>query len=698
VQRLATAHQVASGGVASASTTIGAGTATLGSGLPALGFSGAVADSALAAGHHALVVTQSSQAATVAAGQWGGTVTVGPANDQLTISVNGQTRVITIADGTYSSITALASAVGAAAGTDVSVTATGGHLNISTVAEGSSATLQVSGGTALTTLGLTVGASATGTDGVVSLDGVSTTVSSVTQGAQLTLPSTGGNLSVTIGGGLRAGGGTVQVLRSGAATTPTSLAADLTTADAGLSTQLVDTGSGANPVRLVVGAKDTGTAKAFTLDLSGYTAMDGATDTLTQGQDAVISLGSLNVSRPTNTVTDLLAGVSLQLSSAQPGTDVTVTVARDQDAIVNKVKAMVDALNAALGKIGDLTKYDPDKKQASVLTGDSRATDLISTLQRAMQAVGSGTLKSLGQIGISFQRDGTYALDETKLRDAMSNDFASVVGLLSRTGTAADTRLSFVNASKDTLGSAAGYGAVITQAAGQATLTGAAFTSLSADDNLAVTYGGTTVNYRALAGATPDAVAAGLNDAFKTARLGVQASVSGGAVVLTTTAFGSSATISVTGGAIGLNGSASGVDVAGTINGVAAVGTGQLLTSTTGASNGLAIKVTATAADVAGAGGSLDLGAMTYSPGATGSLSQTLDRLLGTGGLLTLAHDNAVQESSDTQKRIDDFETRLTSTHDRYVQQFAQLETLMGQLRNQSSWLASQISSLGTGQ
>src|SRR5581483_1315275 len=238
VQRLATAHQVASGGVASASTTIGAGTATLGSGLPALGFSGAVADSALAAGHHALVVTQSSQAATVAAGQWGGTVTVGPANDQLTISVNGQTRVITIADGTYSSITALASAVGAAAGTDVSVTATGGHLNISTVAEGSSATLQVSGGTALTTLGLTVGASATGTDGVVSLDGVSTTVSSVTQGAQLTLPSTGGNLSVTIGGGLRAGGGTVQVLRSGAATTPTSLAADLTTADAGLSTQL----------------------------------------------------------------------------------------------------------------------------------------------------------------------------------------------------------------------------------------------------------------------------------------------------------------------------------------------------------------------------------------------------------------------------------------------------------------------------
>jgi flagellar hook-associated protein 2 len=698
VDQLATAHQVASNGVASAASTLGAGTTTLGVGLPALGIGYAKADGSLAAGAHSVVVTQATGAASIVGGMWGGSVSIGPANNEVTVVVNGVTRIVQIAQGTYSTLQALAGAVGAAIGTDVNVTAAGGRLQVSTVAEGSAATLQITGGSALASLGLSAGAAVNGTDGVVTVDGVANTVTSATAGAQTTLNGASGSLTVEMSGGLREGSATAHVIRSGASSTLSDIAAAISAADSTIRTQTIDVGTGTNPVRLVATAGSTGAAKAFTLDLSGYTGMTDGSETLTDGHNAQVRVGGLTIQRSSNTITDLIPGVSVSLASAKPDTDVMITIGRDNEALANKAKALVDKLNAVLDKIKTLTKYDADKKKASVLTGDSRARDVVASLVQAMQVnTGSGTYQSLSSIGISFQRAGTFAFDATKFKDALTNDYDGVSKLLARSASSTDTRASFVSATADTVASSTPYSVVITQAAKQATLTGAAFAALATDEDISVTSAAGSVTYHALAGATPDAVAAGLNAAFSAARAGVTASVSGGAITLTTTGYGTNATLNVTAGATGLAGTAAGVNVAGTIDGKAATGTGQLLTSDTVAGNdasGLSLRITATAADVAGAGGSLSLGTVSYATGAAGGLAKLLGKLTGLGGKITAARDGATANSKSQQERIDAFEKRLTLVEERYKKQFATLETMMGKMKDQSSWLASQIAGL----
>jgi flagellar hook-associated protein 2 len=235
----------------------------------------------------------------------------------------------------------------------------------------------------------------------------------------------------------------------------------------------------------------------------------------------------------------------------------------------------------------------------------------------------------------------------------------------------------------------------ITQAAEQASLTSNAFGTLAQAETIAVTTIGGTVTYQALGGSDAATVAAGLNAALGAANAGATAAVVGGAVKITTTGFGASATLSVTAGAgTGLTGSSTGVNVAGTIDGKAATGSGQILTSTTDDAEGLMLKITATAADVAGAGGDLDLGSVSFSQGAVGGLSKVLGQLTGTGGKVTASKDGATANSKAQQGRIDDFEARLELVQQRYTRQFAALETLMGQLKDQGSWLAAQIAGL----
>lgn len=698
VDQLATAHQVASNGVASASSTLGAGTTTLGAGLPALGIGYARADGSLSAGAHSIVVTQATGAASIVGGFWGGSVSIGPANNEVTVVVNGVTRIVQIAQGTYSSLQALAGAVGAAVGVDVSVTAAGGRLQMSTVAEGSAATLQITGGSALASLGLSAGGPVSGTDGVVTVDGVTNTITSAGAGVQTTLTGATGALTAEFTGGLREGSATAHVIRSGASATLSDIAAAITAADSAIKTQTIDVGTGTDPVRLVATATSTGAAKSFTLDMSGYTGMTDGAETLVAGRNAQLTIGGLTLQRATNTVTDLIPGVSVALASAKPDTDVVITIGRDSEGLASKAKALVDGLNAVLNKIKSLTKYDAEKNTSAVLTGDSRARDVVSSLVSSMQFnLGEGTYRALSQIGISFQRAGTFAFDATRFKDAVSKDFEGVSKLLARSATASDTRASFVSATADTVGRDTPYDVVITQAAEQATRTGSVFATLAADETISVTSAAGTISYNALAGQTPEAVAAGLNAAFSAARSGVSASVSGGAITLTTTGYGANATLNVTAGASGLTGTATGVNVAGTIDGKAATGTGQLLTAGTVANqdvSGLSLKITATATEVSLAGGSLALGSVVYSTGAVGGLSKALSKLTGLSGKVTGAKESASAASKSQQERIEAFEKRLTLVEERYKKQFAALETLMGRLKDQSGWLAAQIQGL----
>jgi flagellar hook-associated protein 2 len=230
----------------------------------------------------------------------------------------------------------------------------------------------------------------------------------------------------------------VSVVRTtGPTATLGDLASAISRAGGPATAQVIDLGAGAGtdpPARLILTAGQTGSSGALTVDLSGFTGLDDTMlSDLRPAGDAKIHLGSLTAIRSTNTITDLLPGVTLNLAKAAPGTDVTVTVASDTTAVVSKVKALVDALNGVRSTMAKYTSYDAAKKVGGVLLSDGDARSLSSGLASATGRLlpAGSSFRTLSQLGVSLQRDGTYQLDETKLRAAADSDPAAVASSLS---------------------------------------------------------------------------------------------------------------------------------------------------------------------------------------------------------------------------------------------------------------------------
>ena len=188
----------------------------------------------------------------------------------------------------------------------------------------------------------------------------------------------------------------------------------------------------------------TGADTAITLsDGSGALAF---TETAA-GKDALLVLaGGTTVRRSSNTLSDVLDGVTLTLTKADTATTprsattppvfaegpVSISVASDTDAVVAKVQALVDAANAARAEAKTLTDADPVTKTKGRLYGDSTVRGLVDRVRTAV----SGDTAGPALAGVTVTRDGTVELDKTKLLAALEKDPAAVEAALGKDGMA----------------------------------------------------------------------------------------------------------------------------------------------------------------------------------------------------------------------------------------------------------------------
>ena len=719
VQQLAKSHMLGSQGFSTSTQIVGAGTATLAS-IKDLGFSGAIASAGLASGAHRFEVVSLEGPPTPAEYVGDPIAASFPVtfSGTLTMKVNGVTSSLNFASKTYNTIeelrtelqTKLDTAYGAGV---VSVDVKDTSLRLRTTATGTTSNIQVTGGSAQTYLGLRDATMRSGADNpgiIVALDGKETVLgktATLTAGTVKTITAPDGStLTLTVGSTpIRLGSGTVDVVRTTSATTNLEdLAKAITDSGNAGTAQVINTGIDANPWKMVVSAKSTGSDASMTVDMSGF-ASGAFTSPFTEiqaGTDALLKLGNLDIYRQSNTITDLIKGATIELTKADPTKEVTLKVDRDHDAVIEKAKAFVDALNAVHKRIQELTKYDVDKKQASILTGDSRARAVTSQLFSAIGDVTTddGVGRTLLQVGIRYQANGQYTFDSGKLKTALENDFESVVELFARTGEGLDGRAQFLAATDDTTAGTGPRNVSITQAAQRAELAGSFVSVLTAASTINVTVGGSSISYYAAIGSNSLAITNGLNREFREKGMGIEAAAEGGSVVLRTKAYGSGATFTVssTGTEVGLNATRSGTDVVGTVNGVAGTGQGQTLTVPSGDAKGLALRITASQADVTGAGGTLSLGGFTYRPGAAGALSRTLKFLTDDGGPVNAAIEGAETVSKDISEKIAQYEKRLEDRRMRYVRQFSALEMTLSQLQNQGGWLSATMGTLANSQ
>jgi len=425
VTKLAAAQQLTTGALTGPSFLVGAGEAVVSAGLGALGGSGLTVDSGTTTGTHAITVLQASGAAT-ASGTSAPALTYAPGADDLTVTLaDGVAHTITL--GTYADSAAMLSDINTQLSGIGTFQLVAGQLHVSSRDEGSAATLTLAGG-ALSALGLTAGTT-NGTDASVSLDGgTPTTVSYVDTGTTVSL---GNGVSFTTGTSLEQGTASFDLVR----TTSTSTLADLTAALNGsgspVSASLINTGDGsAAPYRLVLTAKNAGTQGAMTLTGSGINVLAPAQlSTVTAAADAQLSVGGATITRSSNTVSDLLPGVTLTL--VKEGTS-TVTVGTDPAGASTKVQALVDALNGVFTSISSQTAYNTAGKKGGPLSGDTLARALSSTLlDQAVGTTGTGLTKVLSQLGIETTRNGTLTFNATTFAAAMQKDPDGVAGLVS---------------------------------------------------------------------------------------------------------------------------------------------------------------------------------------------------------------------------------------------------------------------------
>ncbi len=482
-------------------------------------------------------------------------------------------------------------------------------------------------------------------------------------------------------------------------------------ANIGVTASILNVG-GATPYRLVLQSAGGGSAGSLRVGVSGDAALasvlgydPAGVQNLTQtlsAQDASLSVNGVAVTSPSNTLAGTIEGVTLSL--AKVGTT-TVSIGRDSTAAQTAVQGFVKAYNDLNTMLHDLTRFDAENENTGALVGDAAARTIQSQLRNALSSALAGgdsnTLRVLAQVGISFQRDGSLALDAGKLSQALSSDPGGVTRLFASGAAASDSLVKVAGSGAATVPGS--YGVEITQLATRGQLVGSAAATLSVtagvNDVLTVTVDGISATVSLPAGTYTSAGLAAqvqslvnASGTLSAANAQVTVSEAAGVLTLTSKRYGASSTVSVGGSAASaLFGTAptasAGVDVAGTIGGYGATGAGQRLTAAAGS------PVTGLELDIVG-GSTGPRGTVSFARGYAARLESLLQGLLATDGAIAsrTAGINATIEDLDRQRDV--LDRRLTRIEERYRRQFTALDALMSSMTATSNFLTQQLQQL----
>lgn len=724
VDQLATGStQVSEGTVASTDDVVASGDVLVGSGGAALGLT-SIEGSDLPEGSHTIAVTQASTGATVSGGApLASSTTITAANDQLDLTVDGSPETIDLSPGTYTPAELAATITQASGGTlDASVSAAG-VLSLTTTQQGSTASLQVTGGSALATLGLSAGPAVSGTDGEIDVDGTTTAVDDISGSGstQVTLASgTGGTITATITGGLSVGTMTAQNVSVGDGSLASVVAA-INAADAGVTATALQVGT--DQYALEISSTATGTAGAATIDTLAFDGSSlGAMQTMTAAQNAIASLGGPGgdqITSSTNALTGLMPGLTVNLTAVSQ-TPVTITVSPDGSQVASEVSALVSAANQVLSTISTDTAYDAATQTAGPLNGSVQlgalAQEVLSIVGNAVGSSPAGSDGTAGEsAGIALTSSGTITFNQSAFVAAYDADPSAVQAMFTEGGTFTPSSPSY--AGEVTVAGAAdatspgSYAVTISQSATQALDTGstgfaAPTSTLAAAESYTITSGTSSATYTAAAGETIADVVSGLNGALAAAGIAASASLTGSAgddqVQLQSADYGSAATFTVDASGsdqLGLTTAGNtytGTDVEGTIDGQDATGTGQILSLSdpSDPANGLALQIT-----TAGITSPTAIGSVDYDPGMAQGLAHLADEasLSSTGEIpdiiagLQSTSKNLASEIALQQQVVNTQQASLT-------QEFTNLEKTLATLNSESSFLsaASQAESSST--
>jgi flagellar hook-associated protein 2 len=221
-------------------------------------------------------------------------------------------------------------------------------------------------------------------------------------------------------------GGTAVTLDVPAGTTLTALATLINEDDTnpGITASVIDSGETGAAYRLILQADTTGEANRIS-NITGLTMteLQGATP---GSLNAKITVDGIVYQRQTNTITDVLAGVTLDLKGTG---NTSVSIASDYAKVRDAMTGLVESYNDVVQEINTHVAYDEDTKKFGVLAGTT-VRGVVFALQEFMNTVvkadATGAITSMHNVGMVFNRDGTLSLDTEVLDAALADNIDGV--------------------------------------------------------------------------------------------------------------------------------------------------------------------------------------------------------------------------------------------------------------------------------
>lgn len=162
------------------------------------------------------------------------------------------------------------------------------------------------------------------------------------------------------------------------------------------------------------------------------------------------------ISRSTNTIDDVISGVTLNLqgitANAEGGYDkVEVNLTRDTESLKSKIQAMIDAYNTVAMYFDEKTKYNAETKTSGILSNEFGLTSIRSLIRapfisNATGFTGSDSFVNPKDIGLTLDADGMLTLDEETFDEAIVEDYLGVLSLVGalKTGSSSGTDAAYV--------------------------------------------------------------------------------------------------------------------------------------------------------------------------------------------------------------------------------------------------------------
>ncbi len=236
-------------------------------------------------------------------------------------------------------------------------------------------------------------------------------------------------------------------------------------ANAGVSAGVIDTGNG---FQLVLSADETGEANAvnisvsedgaapglsrFAFDTADPDNLNGMRQTI-EAADAVMEINGVEIRRPTNTIENVVDGLTFNITGEGAS---TVKVAQDTGAVAERVQEFVDKFNELQNTIRELSSFDSETGQGSILTGDSTVRNIQNQLKGVLTDIIPGlenaSVRSLADVGIGTDfRSGELQFDSQKFQQQLRENPDDVTALFAEQGRTTDSQVEFVRTGSSTL-------------------------------------------------------------------------------------------------------------------------------------------------------------------------------------------------------------------------------------------------------